>query len=116
MKKIVMILSIIFLLISIFIGCNIVNVNKYNKYTDSFFDTFDIITVVVGYTKNEEEFNSYMRKIHSRFKELHNLYDIYNDYEGINNIKTIFVESLKDVEALWVLNSGKIEAIEGMKK
>ena len=89
MKKIVMTLGMIFLLISIFIGCNKANMNQYNKYTNSFFDTFDTMTVVVGYTKNEEEFNSYMKKIHSRFKELNKLYDIYNDYEGINNIKTI---------------------------
>ncbi|KHO38648.1 FAD:protein FMN transferase [Clostridium tetani] len=89
MKKTVKLLSILFLIILIFIGCNKVNQNSYEKYTDSFFDTFDTMTVVVGYTKSEEEFNSYMEKIHSRFQELHKLYDIYNNYEGINNIKTI---------------------------
>ncbi|BDR67601.1 FAD:protein FMN transferase [Clostridium tetani] len=89
MKKTVKLLSILFLIILIFIGCNKVNEILYEKYTDSFFDTFDTMTVVVGYTKSEEEFNSYMEKIHSRFQELHKLYDIYNNYEGINNIKTI---------------------------
>ncbi|CDI49968.1 thiamine biosynthesis lipoprotein apbE [Clostridium tetani 12124569] len=89
MKKTVKLLSILSLIILIFIGCNKVNQNSYEKYTDSFFDTFDTMTVVVGYTKSEEEFNSYMEKIHSRFQELHKLYDIYNNYEGINNIKTI---------------------------
>ncbi|RXI40035.1 FAD:protein FMN transferase [Clostridium tetani] len=89
MKKTVKLLSILFLIILIFIGCNKVNENLYEKYTDSFFDTFDTMTVVVGYTKSEEEFNSYMEKIHSRFQDFHKLYDIYNNYEGINNIKTI---------------------------
>ena len=89
MKKTIKILSICFLTILIFIGCNRFVSNSYEKYSNSFFDTFDTMTVVVGYTKSEEEFNYYMDKIHSRFKELHKLYDIYNNYEGINNIKTI---------------------------
>lgn len=54
-----------------------------------FFDTFDTITRVVAYTRTKEEFDSYMEIIHNRFIELHKLYDKYNDYEGINNIKTI---------------------------
>lgn len=61
----------------------------YEKYSYTFLDTFDTVTQVVGYTKTEEEFNSYVEQIHERMKELHKLYDKYNDYEGINNIKTI---------------------------
>lgn len=44
---------------------------------------------VVAYTKTEEEFNEYFKKIEDRYKYFHKLYDIYNSYEGINNIKTI---------------------------
>lgn len=62
---------------------------RYTKYTDSFFDTFDTAIIVVAYTRNKQEFNAYFQKIHERFQELHRLYDIYNSYEGINNIKTI---------------------------
>jgi len=63
--------------------------NRYTKYTDSFFDTFDTVVTVVAYTKSEQEFRAYFDKIHARFQELHRLFDIYNNYEGINNIKTI---------------------------
>ncbi|MBE3519523.1 MAG: FAD:protein FMN transferase [Firmicutes bacterium] len=63
--------------------------DRYQKYTDSFFDTFDTLVTVVAYTRNEQEFRSYFEKIHARFQELHRLYDIYNTYPGINNIKTI---------------------------
>ncbi|HHY35107.1 MAG TPA: FAD:protein FMN transferase [Firmicutes bacterium] len=63
--------------------------NRYQKYTDSFFDTFDTVVTVVAYTRNEQEFKSYFGKIHARYQELHRLYDIYNTYPGINNIKTI---------------------------
>jgi thiamine biosynthesis lipoprotein len=62
---------------------------RYTKYSDSFFDTFDTLTIVVAYAKTEREFESYFGTIRARFRELHRLYDIYNDYEGINNIKTI---------------------------
>lgn len=89
MRRIVVIFMIVFLFISFLTGCQTVPKNEYNKYTDSFFDTFDTLILVVAYTKSEQEFNHYMNKIHARFKELHQLYDIYNDYEGINNIKTI---------------------------
>lgn len=63
--------------------------SEYTKYSYSFIDTFDTVTQVVGYTKTEEEFNAYAEKIHERMLNLHKLYDKYNDYEGINNIKTI---------------------------
>lgn len=62
---------------------------EYVKYSNTFYDTFNTVTTVVGYTKTEEEFTNYFNKMHSRMLELHKLYDKYNDYEGINNIKTI---------------------------
>ncbi len=62
---------------------------KYEKYTDSFFDTFDTVVVVVAYNRSQEEFDSYFNRIHQRFRELHKLYDIYHEYPGLNNIKTI---------------------------
>ena len=60
-----------------------------NKYSGSFFDTFDTLVQLVAYTETEEEFDYYMAMAHERFLELHQLYDIYLSYEGVNNIKTI---------------------------
>lgn len=62
---------------------------EYTKYSYTFLDTFDTVTQVVGYTKTKEEFDKYAEQIQERMLELHKLYDKYNDYEGINNIKTI---------------------------
>ncbi|NMB23956.1 MAG: FAD:protein FMN transferase [Firmicutes bacterium] len=62
---------------------------RYEKYTDSFLDTFDTVTIIVAYTRTEAEFEAYFDKAHQRFQELHRLYNIYYDYPGINNIKTI---------------------------
>lgn len=63
--------------------------SEYEKYSDTFFDSFDTIIQVVAYTKSEEEFNQYFEQIRNRFQELHRQYDIYNSYEGLNNLKTI---------------------------
>jgi len=77
------------LLLFLLSGCQIGGKSGYTKYSDSFFDSFDTITQVVCYAKSEEEFNRYFEKIKDRFRELHMLFDKYNDYEGVNNIKTI---------------------------
>ena len=87
MKKVVPIILIGVLVIGTLVGCQ--TSPEYTKYSDSFFDTFDTITQIVGYTQTEEEFNEYVDKIHSRMQDLHKLYDKYNTYEGINNLKTI---------------------------
>jgi len=87
MKKIISIILIGILTMSILTGCE--KSPAYGKYTDSFFDTFDTITQIVGYTQTEEEFQGYVDKIHNRMLDLHKIYDKYNNYEGINNIKTI---------------------------
>lgn len=86
MKKALLYFLILTLSLSFLTGCT---KNKYKKYEDSFFDTFDTVTQIIGYTESEEEFERYTNKIHSRFLELHKLFDKYKTYEGINNIKTI---------------------------
>jgi FAD:protein FMN transferase len=77
------------LLISILSGCGPTPKNKHTKYEDSFYDTFNTLIHVVAYTETQDEFNAYFETIHQRFRELHQLFDIYNNYSGINNIKTI---------------------------
>jgi FAD:protein FMN transferase len=62
---------------------------KQARYEASFLELFDTVTKIVGYAKNEEEFTQCTQLIYDELKVYHELYDIYNDYEGINNIKTI---------------------------
>ena len=50
---------------------------------------FDTIIQFMGYAKNEQDFEKLSIMGQARFEELHKLFDIYNSYEGINNIKTI---------------------------
>ena len=86
--KITAILLLIVLLI-IPAGCTSNGDNQYSRHADSIFDTFDTLIRVVAYTEDEDEFREHFEMIHSRLLEMHRLFDIYNSYEGINNIKTI---------------------------
>jgi thiamine biosynthesis lipoprotein len=89
MKKTSVIVITLVILLLVLSGCGKAPELVLTKYSDTFFGTFDTLTQVVGYNKSEQEFSEYFEKIRARFEELHKLYDIYNDYEGINNIKTI---------------------------
>ena len=84
MKKL---LSLFLALLSVFqmlllSGCN----NQKTKYTDYSFDYFDTVTNIVGYENTKEEFDAVCEKIKVRLQEYHRLYNIYNRYEGVNNL------------------------------
>jgi thiamine biosynthesis lipoprotein len=71
----------------------------------------------VGYADSEEKFMEYSQLIYDNLKEYHELYDIYNDYDGINNIKTINdnagIEPVKvDKKIIDLLVFAKAEYIE----
>lgn len=63
--------------------------NEKMRYQSEFLKLFDTVTRIIGFADSEEEFTEYSQIIYDNLKEYHELYDIYNDYEGINNIKTI---------------------------
>ncbi len=94
MKKIIPFLLTGILIFAFLTGCAKQNqepgIEKaYEKYSYTFLDTFDTVTQVVGYTETKEQFDEYAGKIHDRMLYLHKLFDKYNYYDGINNIKTI---------------------------
>lgn len=59
------------------------------RYNATFLDVFDTRTEIVGYGASKEEFSAQVELLKEKLIYYNNLYDIYNDYEGINNIKTI---------------------------
>ncbi len=61
----------------------------FSRYEANEIGPFDTYIRILGYTKLQKEFTEYSDKIIEKIKELDKLYDIYNDYEGINNLKTI---------------------------
>ena len=58
----------------------------WEKYTASWYDVFDTVTTVIGYASSEEEWDRQMDALHQDLAEYHQLYDIYNHYEGVTNL------------------------------
>ena len=59
------------------------------RYSTIFYDAFDTVTQVIAYCDSEEEFSRQMDALHADLLEYHRLYDIYNDYDGVVNVKAI---------------------------
>ncbi len=59
------------------------------RFEASFLTLFDTVTTIIGYAENEESFRQTTQKIHDELRYYHQLYDIYNEYEGLHNLKTI---------------------------
>lgn len=59
------------------------------RYTATFLDVFDTKTEIVGYAATEEAFTAQAEQIKEKLVYYHQLYDIYHEYDGINNLKTV---------------------------
>ena len=84
LKKLIC-LAILMILLLNFSSCGA----QYQRFQTEFSGPFDTATFVIGYATSEAEFTEYAEIIYHRMNELHRLYDIFNSYEGINNIYTI---------------------------
>lgn len=82
---------IIAALITIALLLNVTSCGSVKKvrYEAEFLKLFDTMTKIVAYTDSKEEFSKLSQLVYDNLKEYHELYDIYNNYPGINNIKTI---------------------------
>ncbi len=80
------------------------------RHEAEFLMLFDTVTQIVGYTESKEQFNVQAQLIHDNLKEYHQLFDIYHEYEGMNNIKTIndqAVDSKVDGNVYFTTDSAK---------
>lgn len=59
------------------------------RYQAQFLTLFDTATTIIGYAEDEESFTQTAQYLHDELEEYHQLYDIYNSYEGVTNIKSI---------------------------
>ena len=86
MRRFVSILLLLCILLS---GCAGQKAPKKTKYTATFLTLFDTVTSIVGYAESEEEFRTVTQRVHDELLVYHQLFDIYNDYDGIANLKTV---------------------------
>ena len=71
-------------------GCVSINAcSAAQKRTMYFFDTFDTLITIFGYTEDQETFDRITAQAQADFLRLHQLFDAYHEYEGIQNIYTL---------------------------
>ena len=76
---------LIFLLLFSCVSCTSAT-KEFSKSTFSYFDT---VTTISGYFNSQKEFDNCYEIIEKELERYHKLLDAYNNYEGVNNIKTI---------------------------
>ena len=108
MKRIVSAAVLLCLLLG---GCAGAKQEK-KQYTATFLTLFDTVTTVVGRADSEAQFKEKAQKVHDALLEYHQLFDIYNDYEGIHNLKTVndaagFGPVQVDSRIIWLLSECK---------
>ena len=62
---------------------------RLEKYSRIIPDAFDTVTTVSAWCGSQEQFNEIFQITEDIFTDCNKLFDIYNDYPGINNIKSI---------------------------
>ena len=82
MKRFIALVTLLCLVFSM-AGCKKDSKIKYTEYS---FDYFDTATTIVGYEKTEAEFDAVCEEIKAQMQKYHQLYNIYNRYEGVNNL------------------------------
>lgn len=97
------------------------------RYQATFLNLFDTVTTIVGYEDSEEQFRKVSKMLHDELEIYHQLFDIYHDYEGIYNLKTVndqagiapvkvdqkLISLLKDCRAYDELTDGAVNAAMG---
>lgn len=96
------------------------------QYQASFLTLFDTVTTIIGYAQTKEEFGELTDKIYDSLERYHQLFDIYQEYEG-NNLKTVndmagiapvvvemeIIDLLLDCKTYYRLTEGKVNVAMG---
>lgn len=84
MKKLILLL----LCTTLLCGCTAM-LPAQKQYTATFLNYFDTVTKIVGKAESKEAFESLVTPIRDELEYYHKLFDIYEEYDGINNLKTV---------------------------
>ena len=84
MKKLLSLLIVLSLL-SALAGC----AAGKEAYSVTYTDVFDTVTTITAYTHDQKEFRELTELLHSELLTCHRLFDIYQEYDGMNNLCTV---------------------------
>lgn len=116
------------LLLALLCGCAGPALQEEPKiYEASFLNLFDTITTIKGAAESKDAFSETAQQIHAELLHYHQLFDIYNDYDGLNNLKTVndqagispvevdtaIIALLKDCRTYYDLTGGKVNVAMG---
>lgn len=59
------------------------------KLDKTFYEYFDTVTILLTYSDDKEEFDRLSKVLEKELAKYHKLYNSYDDFEGVNNFKTI---------------------------
>lgn len=124
MKRFVSLLVLMALLLG---GCASLGKPEKTQYNATFLTLFDTVTTIVGHAESEEAFTQTAQRIHDDLEVYHRLFDIYHDYEGINNLKTVndqagiapvkvdraIIDLLTDCREFYDLTDGRVNVAMG---
>ena len=122
MKRLVCALLLLSLLLA---GCA-PEVEK-KQFNATYLTLFDTVTTIVGKAVTKEDFQAQAQQIHDELLVYHQLFDIYNEYEGITNLKTIndragsgpvtvdqpIIDLLLDCKEYYRLTGGRVNVAMG---
>lgn len=97
------------------------------QYSVTYLDLFDTVTTVLSTGETEEAFRQNAGRVYEQLLNYHRLFDIYHDYEGLNNLKTVndragiapvtvdsaIISLLLDCKAYYTLTGGRVNAAMG---
>lgn len=119
--------SICILLCLLLSGCAGQSTAKRKQYNATFLTLFDTVTTIVGKAESEAAFTETAQAVHDELLVYHQLFDIYNDYGGVNNLKTVndnagvapvtvdrkIIDLLLDCKTYYDLTDGKVNVAMG---
>ena len=100
---------------------------KPTVYEAAFLTVFDTVTSLKGSAESKAAFDETARMAQEELTYYHQLFDIYNNYEGLNNLKTVndragmepvvveqpIIDLLKDCRSYYDLSGGKVNVAMG---
>ena len=121
-------ITVLLLLAVLLTGCAMPGAgNTPTVYEATFLTLFDTVTTVKGVAPSQAEFAETAQKIHDDLEYYHRLFDVYHEYAGVSNLKTVndnagivpvtvdraVIDLLLDCRAYYELTGGKVNAALG---